>query len=378
MQFVVPESVIVQEGVRLQPEHDDEDGGDVVEDRAGGGGDAGESEGIATGSAKAHQHQHQHRSGPHQSELQSQPHTHPQPQPQRQPPHLHIHSPIPIPHHPLDTIATPSPDSHASHDLHDLASYTVAISPSNAAYETALDGLLSLGNDHHYAPPPPPQQQPSQPQPQSQPQLQPQPPTSSSRTLETESYFGSPPTIPPTHPYSPPTPLEAITKPSSSSSAGTFQNCAHLPQDRAVQLLRHYRYNIAPWLDIGDTAQSFGLAVPRIAVDSPPVLDALLALSAATLNHHPGPQLRDHHFSAAVTSDPGASGLDLLHGAVTFAFSVLHRHAVLAPTSWQSPSKNMAYALLNFPAFQEQYPSIDLALSWVTLRLGKLKSPAYC
>ncbi|KAK7422712.1 hypothetical protein QQX98_001500 [Neonectria punicea] len=233
----------------------------------------------------------------------------------------------------LDTLATPSPGGHGN-NLAANGSYTVGISPSNAAYETALDGLLSLGHDN-YAPPP-----------------------VTSQILESESYFGSPPN--PQHDFSP-----GRLEPPSKPSVGAFQNCAHLPQDRAVQLLRHYRYNIAPWLDIGDVSQTFGLLIPRISMDSIPVLDSLLALSMTTLGEHV-----DLNFDQGIVQpDPTGPSVDILHSVLAFAFVALRRHVVVAPTSWQSPSKNLTFGLLNSTSFQEHYPKVNLAVSWMILRL---------
>ncbi|KAH7156874.1 hypothetical protein EDB81DRAFT_403247 [Dactylonectria macrodidyma] len=243
----------------------------------------------------------------------------------------------------LENLATPSPVGQGNHDLIDPGSYTVGISPSNAAYETALDGLLSLGHDN-FAPT-------SAPPPASAPVT--------SQILENESYFGSSP-----NPRPDPSPgqLDAANKP----SAGAFQNCAHLPQDRAVQLLRHYRYNIAPWLDIGDASQTFGLLIPRIAMDSIPVLDSILALALTTLGEQVDLNFDDSCF---VPPDLNGPSVDILHGALVSAFMALRRHVVVAPTSWQSPSKNVGLGLLDSALFQEHYPTVNLALSWMTLRL---------
>lgn len=39
-----------------------------------------------------------------------------------------------------------------------------------------------------------------------------------------------------------------LTVQSSGSLKELFPNCAHLPQSEKIQLIRHYRYNIAPWV----------------------------------------------------------------------------------------------------------------------------------
>ncbi|CAM1507956.1 Fc.00g048040.m01.CDS01 [Cosmosporella sp. VM-42] len=52
--------------------------------------------------------------------------------------------------------------------------------------------------------------------------------------------------------------------------------------DNKIHLLKHYAHRVAPWLDIYDLGQTFGLFVPRLATISPLVLDAVLKLSAVS------------------------------------------------------------------------------------------------
>ncbi|KAL4918806.1 hypothetical protein BDW62DRAFT_217431 [Aspergillus aurantiobrunneus] len=65
-----------------------------------------------------------------------------------------------------------------------------------------------------------------------------------------------------------------------------------------MKLLQHYRYNVAPWLDIHDLTHTFGIKALQIAVNSPSgrLLPALMALSEACLQVQGG---RAH------THDPG-------------------------------------------------------------------------
>ncbi|KAJ3946805.1 uncharacterized protein N0V96_003180 [Colletotrichum fioriniae] len=53
-----------------------------------------------------------------------------------------------------------------------------------------------------------------------------------------------------------------------------------ISQDRLLQLLRHFRYQVAPWLDLCDMGQTFGLYVSRLAIESEGVLHSLLAVAA--------------------------------------------------------------------------------------------------
>ncbi|KAL7923720.1 hypothetical protein ACQKWADRAFT_41894 [Trichoderma austrokoningii] len=59
-----------------------------------------------------------------------------------------------------------------------------------------------------------------------------------------------------------------------------------LSMGQSIELLRHYRYKIAPWLDIYDTDQTFGLVVPHLAMRSDLSFNALLELCAASYKIH--------------------------------------------------------------------------------------------
>ncbi|KAL6907145.1 hypothetical protein GGI43DRAFT_420899 [Trichoderma evansii] len=59
-----------------------------------------------------------------------------------------------------------------------------------------------------------------------------------------------------------------------------------LSMGRSIELLRHYRYKIAPWLDICDTKQTFGLVIPHLAMRSDLSFDALLELCRASYKIH--------------------------------------------------------------------------------------------
>ncbi|TEA15296.1 Sterol uptake control protein 2 [Colletotrichum sidae] len=63
-------------------------------------------------------------------------------------------------------------------------------------------------------------------------------------------------------------------------SSVMYAPTAPLSQDRLLQLIRHFRYHVAPWLDLCDMGQTFGLHVPRLAIESEGVSHALLAMAA--------------------------------------------------------------------------------------------------
>ncbi|KAM0546687.1 hypothetical protein ACHAPJ_010724 [Fusarium lateritium] len=261
--------------------------------------------------------------------------TQPPPEPQslpQQPQQQHLPPPPALISPGLEDFVT-SPQAPTNHDL--PGSFTLGISPSNAAYETALDGLLALGHEHYV------------------------PPSASavSQVTANGGFFASP-----TQSGQQQAQFELSDKPHSD----VFPNCLHTPQDRAVELLRHYRYNIAPWLDICDSDMTFGLLVPRIAMDSIPLLDSLLSLSLTTLGDNVQLDFPDQ----TLLPDPNSSDIDMMRNALTFTFITLRRQFTSQPTSWLSPSKSIGYETINSASFQEHHPSVALAVSWMMLRLS--------
>ncbi|KAL7769269.1 hypothetical protein ACKLNR_000653 [Fusarium oxysporum f. sp. zingiberi] len=238
---------------------------------------------------------------------------------------------------PPPAIISPSVETYVtshqapSHSLQDSVDFNIVISPSNAAYETALDGLLALGNDHYVSPSAP----------------------TVSQTGTDGGLFGQ-------------LPQNAQFEVSDKPRGDVFPNCLHMPQDRAVELLRHYRYNIAPWLDINDPDQTFGLFVPRVAMDSIYVLDSLLSLSLETLGNRT--QLDPNEQS--LLPDTSTSSIEILCRVLVFTFTTLRRQFATQPTSWLSPSKSTGYETINSTPFQLHHPTAALAVSWMVLRLG--------
>ncbi|KAI1496998.1 hypothetical protein F5X99DRAFT_45051 [Biscogniauxia marginata] len=55
-----------------------------------------------------------------------------------------------------------------------------------------------------------------------------------------------------------------------------------LTEERVLQLLQWYRYDVAPWLDMCDLGQGFGVYVPCLARRSRPLLRAILSLAMAS------------------------------------------------------------------------------------------------
>ncbi|CAI4215611.1 unnamed protein product [Parascedosporium putredinis] len=66
-------------------------------------------------------------------------------------------------------------------------------------------------------------------------------------------------------------------------SASELDNLAAIPiipETQVLEILRHYRYEISPWLDICDLGQAFGVTAPCFASSSNAILYSLLAFTS--------------------------------------------------------------------------------------------------
>ncbi|KAL1596399.1 hypothetical protein SLS60_009045 [Paraconiothyrium brasiliense] len=68
-----------------------------------------------------------------------------------------------------------------------------------------------------------------------------------------------------------------------SISAISSVEIPHMTDERILELLKHYRYNIAPWMDICDMKQGFGCEALQLCKNSSPVQLEILALAEASL-----------------------------------------------------------------------------------------------
>lgn len=65
--------------------------------------------------------------------------------------------------------------------------------------------------------------------------------------------------------------------------SGAFNIKQVLSEGRRVQYLKNYISLVAPWLDMFDNERAFGVQLPALAKESPPLLYALLAIGARQL-----------------------------------------------------------------------------------------------
>lgn len=143
-------------------------------------------------------------------------------------------------------------------------------------------------------------------------------------------------------------------------------------QEYEVSLLRYYRYNVAPWLDLGDLDQPFGLQLLHMLSGSEILRQAVLTISAH----------RQHVSSADTTFRyPFDANYDIpVHETLISPDSIpdlaAHWLQVLTHFVASQPHKWRAIVLNNFHvqgSLREFYVESDLcrAMYWVWLRMGK-------
>lgn len=161
--------------------------------------------------------------------------------------------------------------------------------------------------------------------------------------------------------------------PSSMASASTSFEVSN---DRLLQLMRFYRYQVAPWLDICDMSQTFGLVVPRLAIESQGLMQSVLALSALSQRLHEGPNAVDaDHFHAVAEASlirhPGLdafSDVDVAH----VAFVSTARFLTSIPCAWHGPCSVFGEDFLG-KALGHATSQVRVSLFSLLLRLGKKK-----
>lgn len=91
---------------------------------------------------------------------------------------------------------------------------------------------------------------------------------------------------------------------SSSEKTSTYdfpKNFGLPPGDQEIALLRHFRDNVCPWLDIGGSKSAAGLDIMVLAKSSKPLMSSILWLAS------------EHYTSIAVQSE-----MSFIPGAVTY------------------------------------------------------------
>jgi hypothetical protein len=117
-------------------------------------------------------------------------------------------------------------------------------------------------------------------------------------------------------------------------------------------------------------------------MDSVPVLGSLLALSVISIDR--SVDLATRRLGSQMT-DLGellSSEMAMCSRLISGVFDSVRNFIATLPTMWQSPFKNTDLQMLSSVTFND-HPDIQLAASWVLLRLGNLKqnpsfTPHHC
>ncbi|KAJ5634304.1 hypothetical protein N7528_002146 [Penicillium herquei] len=131
-----------------------------------------------------------------------------------------------------------------------------------------------------------------------------------------------------------------------------------LSSTETLELLRHYRYNIAPWLDICDQGQTFGIQGLQLAMISQAVYESVMTLSEISINKLQSSN-QDHRSDAQ---------LDL--GAIAFlrALDAAKNCVVDVPSAWTKNrlTTSELFDALSQHAFSREFNS---AVYWLLIRL---------
>lgn len=157
-----------------------------------------------------------------------------------------------------------------------------------------------------------------------------------------------------------------------------------------MKLLQHYRYNVAPWLDIHDLTHSFGITALQLAVNSSSerLLPALLGLSEACLRSQRGriyshayePQVV-HFDDAAAYSELPSRNLDVdVHDDSTESvllrvFGELRALVSDVAKDWERGRDGYDYGYPEYRPLQSIVHraygmDMDAAVYWMFLRMG--------
>ncbi|KAK0391175.1 hypothetical protein NLU13_0676 [Sarocladium strictum] len=145
-----------------------------------------------------------------------------------------------------------------------------------------------------------------------------------------------------------------------------FATCRHAPQAPIVRLLRHYVYNIAPWLDTGDPDRTLRTRVSQLSLESQPLLDSLLALSStsllATSRQKENVCMPSNELMPELPFSSEAE-------AAALAMTCVRMFMLTDPFSWPVPAPFPALPSQQHAA-SEDGKGLSLSTAWLVLRLG--------
>lgn len=138
-----------------------------------------------------------------------------------------------------------------------------------------------------------------------------------------------------------------------------------------TDLLRHFRYQIGPWIDVGDPDCAFGIQVLLLSRSNRPLQAAILALSASQRCYLPRP-IDDDLQSIARFRKEAQEGLDFQPELIKRAGHILLLLQDFLPVGMQR-WRSQLEAAAGFFAPTALTEELDEALFWLHFRLGKSK-----
>ncbi|KAH8432390.1 Zn(II)2Cys6 transcription factor domain-containing protein [Aspergillus melleus] len=139
-----------------------------------------------------------------------------------------------------------------------------------------------------------------------------------------------------------------------------------IPESDRLDLLRHYRYHVAPWLDICDMRQPFGLTGLQLAMGSEKLLSALMRLSKACMVQ----SVPERSFLADFTESIADMSMlgDSTEATLLYVLEEVRCLVTDVPRAWTRNGYPDAIQSLVQYAYGDD---INSALYWLTLRLSK-------
>lgn len=170
--------------------------------------------------------------------------------------------------------------------------------------------------------------------------------------------------------------LSTSTSAVTTSSPGSDGSAISIGNVHETALLCHYRYHIAPWIDISDPCESFGIAVLTLAKYHRPLLAAILALAARqrlSLSLAPDRYGRDEALATRyrLEAEHGLQSVEQRIQRLARVLLMLHEFLEVGPEEWRDVLIRH-WGEGNTPLPVEQLDDKLMApLFWLYLRMGK-------
>lgn len=142
--------------------------------------------------------------------------------------------------------------------------------------------------------------------------------------------------------------------------------------DKETALLRHFRYHLSPWLDVGNPESPFGIKIMLLAKAKRPLQSAILALAA----HHRALIDRWHRSkdleSSVIFRQDAEQGLEfeeILINRVGRAFLMLEDFLCLTPFQWRKLLLQQKGIYESFASFAAD-DKVSEPLFWLYFKIG--------